>query len=307
MTCRWNTTRPQCARCSPTRARAGRRKSRTAQQRLARPDRRPDHLFALEPHRRGRIPVVLVHGTASSPFRWADMVNDLLEDKEIRDHYEFWFFAYNTGNPIPLSANVLRHSLEDAVKSLGGVQADPALGRMVVIGHSQGGLLTKMNVIDSGTKIWNTVSNRPLDDLKLKPETKVLLKESLFVHPLPFVETVIFIATPHGGSYHASLTIVGLFHEAGDAAGGCRRCCRRRGGQRGRCAEIAEGSAHLQQHQRHVARQSGDRGRAGDAGRAWHPCPLHHPDAAGRPAGGPRRRRRGVHERPHRRASSLNW
>jgi hypothetical protein len=170
-----------------------------------------DNLFALEPHRRGRIPVVLVHGTASSPFRWADLVNDLLEDKEIRDHYEFWFFAYNTGNPIPISANVLRHSLEDAVKSLGGVQADPALGRMVVIGHSQGGLLTKMNVIESGTKIWDAVSHRPLDDLNLKPETKMLLKESLFVHPLPFVETVIFIATPHGGSYRASLTIVNLF------------------------------------------------------------------------------------------------
>jgi hypothetical protein len=97
------------------------------------------------------------------------------------------------------------------VKSLGGVQADPALGRMVVIGHSQGGLLTKMNVIDSGTKIWDSVSHQPLDDLNLKPETKVLLKESLFVHPLPFVETVIFIATPHGGSYRASLTIVNLF------------------------------------------------------------------------------------------------
>jgi pimeloyl-ACP methyl ester carboxylesterase len=170
-----------------------------------------DHLFALEPHRRGRIPVVLVHGTASSSFRWADMVNDLLEDKEIRDHFEFWFFTYRTGNPIPLSANVLRHSLEDAVKSLGGVQADPALGRMVVIGHSQGGLLTKMISIESGTKIWDAMSTRPLDELKLKPETKALLKESLFVHPLPFVETVIFIATPHGGSYQASLTVVGLF------------------------------------------------------------------------------------------------
>jgi pimeloyl-ACP methyl ester carboxylesterase len=170
-----------------------------------------DHLFALEPHRRGRIPVVLVHGTASSPFRWADMVNDLLEDKEIRDHYEFWFFTYNTGNPIPLSANVLRHSLEDAVRSLGGVQSDPALGRMVVIGHSQGGLLTKMIAIDSGTTIWDTMSSRPVDELNLKPETKALLKEALFVHPLPFVETVIFIATPHGGSYQASLTIVGLF------------------------------------------------------------------------------------------------
>ena len=74
------------------------------------------------------------------------MVNDLLEDREIRDHYEFWFFTYNTGNPIPISANVLRHALEDAVKSLGGVKADPALGRIVVIGHSQGGLLTKLDL-----------------------------------------------------------------------------------------------------------------------------------------------------------------
>lgn len=170
-----------------------------------------DHLFALEPHRRGRIPVVVVHGTASSPIRWGDMVNDLLEDKEIRDHFEFWFFTYNTGNPIPLSANVLRHSLEDAVKTLGGVQADPALGRMVVIGHSQGGLLAKLVSIDSGTKIWDALSDKPVDELNLKPETKALLKETLFVQPLPFVETVIFIATPHGGSYQASLTIVGLF------------------------------------------------------------------------------------------------
>ena len=170
-----------------------------------------DNLFALEPHRHGRIPVVLVHGTASSPLRWADMVNDLLEDKEIRDHFEFWFFTYNTGNPIPISANVLRHALENAVKSLGGLQADPALGRMVVIGHSQGGLLTKLIAIDSGTKIWDAVSDKPVDQLNLKPETKALLKESLFVRHLPFVETVIFISTPHGGSYQASQTIMALF------------------------------------------------------------------------------------------------
>jgi pimeloyl-ACP methyl ester carboxylesterase len=170
-----------------------------------------DHLLALEPHRPGRVPVVLVHGTASSAFRWADMVNDLLEDKEIRDHYEFWFFTYNTGNPIPVSANVLRRSLEEAVRVNGSVQADPALGHMVVIGHSQGGLLTKMIAIESGTKIWDSISSRPVDQLNLRPETKALLKDALFVHPLPFVETVIFIATPHGGSYQASLTLVGLF------------------------------------------------------------------------------------------------
>ena len=170
-----------------------------------------DNLFALEPHRRGRIPVVLVHGTASSPLRWGDMVNDLLEDKQIREHFEFWFFTYNTGNSIPVSANVLRHALQDAVQSLGGVEADPALGHMVVIGHSQGGLLTKMIAMDSGTKLWDAVSDKPLDSLNLQPDTTALLRESLFVQHLPFVETVIFVATPHGGSYLAKTTVVGLF------------------------------------------------------------------------------------------------
>ena len=171
-----------------------------------------DNLFGLEPHRHGRIPVVMVHGTASSPFRWGDMVNDLLEDKEIRDHYEFWFFTYNTGNPIPVSANVLRQSLQKAVSAIGGVQVDPALGRMVVIGHSQGGLLTKMIAIESGSKIWDAISDRPLDELPVKPETKALLRDALFVHPLPFVETVIFVSTPHGGSYLVGLTFAGLFN-----------------------------------------------------------------------------------------------
>ena len=193
-----------------------------------------DHLFALEPHRHGRIPVVLVHGTASSPLRWGDMVNDLLEDKEIREHYEFWFFTYNTGNPIAMSANVLRQSLKDAVQSLGGVQADPALGRMVVIGHSQGGLLTKMISIDSGTKLWDAVSDKPVDELNLKPETKAMLKEAVFVHHLPFVGTVIFIATPHGGSYQASHDGRRPVQPAGDAAIDRRQRHRRHGGQRRR-------------------------------------------------------------------------
>jgi hypothetical protein len=167
-------------------------------------------LFALEPHRRGRIPVVLVHGTASSPFRWADMVNDLMENQTIRDHYEFWLFRYATGNPIPASALLLRQSLEQAVQSLGGTQSDPALGRMVVIGHSQGGLLTKLLTIDSGTKIWDAMSAKPLDELELTPATRELLRNALFLHPLPFIESVVFIATPHRGSYLASFSLANL-------------------------------------------------------------------------------------------------
>ena len=78
----------------------------------------PTQLAALQPHRPGRFPVVLVHGTASSAARWAEVVNDLSSDPRIRDRFEFWFFSYETGNPIPYSALQLRRALEQAVAAL---------------------------------------------------------------------------------------------------------------------------------------------------------------------------------------------
>ena len=170
-------------------------------------DRKQVQLVALEPHQYGHMPVVLVHGTASSPFRWADMVNDLLEDPEIRDHFEFWFFSYGTGNPIPYSALQLRQAIEQAVAQLGGVKADPALGKMTLIGHSQGGLLVKMLVIDPGGQLWNGVSTKPLTSLHLSDNSRALLRESLFPTPLPEVQRVVFIATPQRGSYVAGFSI----------------------------------------------------------------------------------------------------
>lgn len=167
-------------------------------------------LVAMEPRRRGRMPVVLIHGTASSPFRWADMVNDLTEDRRINENYEFWFFSYATGNPIPYSAMLLREALQSAVRQLGGEAADPALGRMVLVGHSQGGLLARMVTVDSGPQLWNALSRRPLDELRLNAATRDLLRRSLFLEHLPQVERVIFIATPHGGSYLTEFSVARL-------------------------------------------------------------------------------------------------
>ncbi|MGH6897039.1 MAG: esterase/lipase family protein [Geminicoccaceae bacterium] len=167
----------------------------------------PTQLAALQPHRFGRFPVVFVHGTASSAARWADMLNDLLSDPQIRDRFEFWFFAYETGNPIPYSALQLRRALEQAVASLDPAGKDAALRDMVIIGHSQGGLLAKMVAIDTGSRLWDGISTKPLDELRLQPETRELLQQSLFLEPEPFVGRVIFIATPQRGSYLAEYSL----------------------------------------------------------------------------------------------------
>jgi len=159
------------------------------------------NLVMLNPHRVGHMPVVLVHGTASSPARWAEMVNELENDPSFWANYEIWLFMYNTGNPIAYSAMLLRDALTKAVADLDPEGKDPGLKQMVVTGHSQGGLLTKMTVIDSGNRLWPFTV--PPEELGVSAETQDLLARALIFKPLPFVRRVIFIATPHGGSYQA--------------------------------------------------------------------------------------------------------
>jgi pimeloyl-ACP methyl ester carboxylesterase len=161
-------------------------------------------LYMLHPYRPGLIPVVFVHGTASSPARWAEMANELLGDQLIASHYQLWFFIYNSGNPVALSAMRLREALQAVRRGVDPDGSDPALDQMVVIGHSQGGLLTKMTVVNSGTRFWDNLAKVPLEKTDLDPETRDLLRRALFVKPLPFVKRVVFIATPHRGSFLAS-------------------------------------------------------------------------------------------------------
>ena len=167
-------------------------------------------LATIEPHQVGRMPVVLIHGTASSPARWANMVNDLLEDPDIRKNYEFWFFSYATGNPIPYSALQLRHAIQQAVADLGGVKADPALGNITLIGHSQGGLLAKMLVINAQDTLWSGMVPHPLADLRLTPDARILLQDALFPTPMQEVREVVFISTPQHGSYMANFSLARL-------------------------------------------------------------------------------------------------
>jgi hypothetical protein len=79
---------------------------------------------------------------------------------------------------------------------------------MVLIGHSQGGLLVKMQVVDTGDQIWNAASKVPLDELKLSETTRDLVQRGLFLKPSPYVARVIFLCTPHRGSYVAGRNFI---------------------------------------------------------------------------------------------------
>jgi pimeloyl-ACP methyl ester carboxylesterase len=158
-------------------------------------------IIRMQPYTPGRIPVVFVHGTASSPVWWAEMWNTLRADSVIRERYQFWMFNYASGKPITYSAGILRNELMNQVKLLDPDGRDAALQHMVVIGHSQGGLLAKLTATDTGDKLWRLVSPTNIDELPMDAPTRELLRTNFFFKPLPCVSRVIFIATPHRGSY----------------------------------------------------------------------------------------------------------
>jgi len=174
-------------------------------------DRAQDGIFLMQPYKTGKIPVVLVHGTASSPARWAELVNELNGDPKIRERFQIWLFIYDSGRGIGYSAGRLRKALTNTVHELDPFGKDPALQNMIVMGHSQGGLLTKLTAIDSGTKFWDHISDKPFEQVKLGPESREFLQQSAFFTHLPFVRRVVFISTPqHGALLAASQLVTGL-------------------------------------------------------------------------------------------------
>lgn len=170
---------------------------------LAPSERINSQLILNQPYVAGRVPVVFVHGTFSSPVTWAEMANTLTADPALRKRYQIWSFIYGSGNPVAVSAQQLRDALTATVQKLDPEGKDPALRQMIIIGHSQGGLLTKLTATDTGDKIWQSFSTNRLADLKITEADREKLHKLLFLEPLPFVSRVVFICTPHRGSYLA--------------------------------------------------------------------------------------------------------
>ncbi len=161
-------------------------------------------IYRFQPYQPGAIPVVFVHGTFSSPIYWAEMWNTLASDPVLSRRCQFWFFIYNSGNPILWSAAQLRDALTETVNRLDPEGRDAALRQIVVVGHSQGGLLAKLTITRSGDKLWQVGSTKRLDELKIPEDLRAQLRRTIFVEPVPTVKRVIFVATPHRGSYLAT-------------------------------------------------------------------------------------------------------
>jgi hypothetical protein len=62
-------------------------------------------------------------------------------------------------------------------------------------------LLAKLTATDTGSNLWYAINTNRLEDLKISQEQQALIRKYTFYEALPFVKGVVFICTPHRGSY----------------------------------------------------------------------------------------------------------
>jgi pimeloyl-ACP methyl ester carboxylesterase len=159
-------------------------------------------LIQVQPYDPQKIPVLFVHGLQSTPVTWVPMVNTIWADPVLRRNCQVWVFSYPSGYPIPYSALLLRRELDALNKTF------PNHRQIVLVGHSMGGILSRLMITDSGgDKMWRYFFGTLPAQTKLSPESKALVREALVFKRRRDVARVIFISTPHRGSLIARIPI----------------------------------------------------------------------------------------------------
>lgn len=175
-------------------------------------DDQEDHsgLFLIEPYQPNKIPVLFIHGLMSSPDTWVQMINSLKNDPVIRKRYQFWFYSFSSGMPILATAGNLRRILLAAREELGTTpEALENFDKMVLIGHSMGGLVSRTLLQGDPHYMVETVTQRTWDEIKasLTEEELDAVETFAVLPPLPFVNRVVFMAVPHRGSEMAKWSV----------------------------------------------------------------------------------------------------
>ena len=165
---------------------------------------RRSNIYFCEPYDPDKIPIIFVHGLMSSPQAWINFINELDRNPEFRRRYQPWVYFYPSGAPIAANATRLRRDLAAVAERY------PLKRNIVMVGHSMGGILTRMQVTDTGRKLWDSIFRSKADALwKHFPEDGVL-KRALVFQPNPYVTRAVFFSAPHQGSNLANMRISSL-------------------------------------------------------------------------------------------------
>ena len=157
------------------------------------------HLYMLEPYNPNKRIIVLVHGLASSPEAWIGVTNDIMGDPILREHYQVWQVFYSTNMPILESRFQIYALLKQA---FGGINSNDAAAKdAVLVGHSMGGIISRLLVSDAdiSKSALSMMSNRQQVRLRKHP----VIAERLKMKPIENFDRAIFLAAPHIGTDYA--------------------------------------------------------------------------------------------------------
>lgn len=175
-------------------------------------------LTCMERYNPNKIPVILTHGLMSSASTFNNLVNRLMAYPEIRNNYQFWYFNYPTGVAWTLTADEYRKALNAAREKLDPKKKNRNWEKMVVVGHSMGGLITrysqcvepwKMLEHVRGTFYQKGLLNYLRRDYLYKPLPAGMepFRSDYFFEPVQ-AGMVVYLATPHRGAPMATYGIV---------------------------------------------------------------------------------------------------
>lgn len=161
-------------------------------------------LYMVQPYDPDRIPVLMVHGIWSSPITWMEMFNDLQADPVLREKYQFWFYMYPTGEPLTFAVAKLRDRLKEVRQSCDPHGQNPKLDQTVMVGHSMGGLMAYLMTVDSENKLWNALSQIPVEKIQADPATKSQIQRVFFFESDESIDRIVTIASPFRGSGYSN-------------------------------------------------------------------------------------------------------
>ena len=145
-------------------------------------------------------PLVMLHGLGSNPLIWARLSNAVWGDPLLREHFQIWHVVYQTNAPLLVTRWRVQTYLDQAWAILDPEADDPARQGMVLVGHSMGGVVSRLLCVDSGEVLWNAAFTVPPDQLPGDAEDREGILATFRFQPYPGVTRAVFIAAPHRGS-----------------------------------------------------------------------------------------------------------
>ena len=101
----------------------------------------------------------------------------------------------------------IRKAVTQTLQALDADGRNPASQDILLIGHSMGGILSRLMVSSSGDELWNAMLEKRKLSKDVQEKVREKMHDYMFFEPLPQVGRAVFIAAPHRGTPFADMSI----------------------------------------------------------------------------------------------------